>query len=460
MKHHVAAGDPATARAARVLLEAGGNAFDAAVAAMFTAMVAEPTLTSAGGGGHLVACPADDAPVCFDFFCDMPGGRPEGALDFDGVWVDFGTTRQQFHVGRGAAAVPGNLAGLLHVHERLGHATLDDVLAPAIQAAREGVRITEQQAHVITLLDPILTREPNAAALFAPSGTLVSAGELLRMPEFASFLEALTSMGPDLFYHEMAAAVTAPLHEGGLLRAADLANYTVHEREQLAVDFKKHTVLLNPPPAASGKLMAFTLSLLDGEPEIGPENLVRAFARTEAHRAPEPMARGATTHVSVLDRRGNAASVTTTNGEGCGHVATDCGFMLNNMLGEEDLNPRGFHQHPPGERLPTMMAPTIALRNGRAALVTGSGGSNRIRSAVIQILVNRLAHGQPLATATNAPRLHLEGEILHAEPGAETAGDFTVEQWPEPSVFFGGAHSVAPGEAAGDTRRGGSTEIF
>jgi gamma-glutamyltranspeptidase/glutathione hydrolase len=464
MKHHVAAGDPATARAARALLEAGGNAFDAAVAAMFTAMVAEPTLTSAGGGGHLMACPAEGTPMCFDFFCDMPSGQPEGALDFQGVWVDFGTTRQQFHVGRGAAAVPGNLAGLLHVHERLGHATRGDLLAPAIQSAREGVRITVQQAHVIALLEPILTREPAPAALFAPGGTLVGAGDLLRMPEFASFLEALAAAGPDLFYREMAATVTAPLHEGGLLRAADLANYTVREREPLAVDFKNHTVLLNPPPAASGRLMAFTLSLLDGAPEIDPPTLVRAFASTDTYRAnpwaTEPMTRGATTHVSVLDRHGNAASVTTTNGEGCGHLATGCGFLLNNMLGEEDLNPRGFHQHTPGARLATMMAPTIALRNGRAELVTGSGGSNRIRSAVLQVLVNRLARGQSLADATNAPRLHLEGSTLHAEPGAETAGEFAVEQWPEPSVFFGGAHSVAPGEAAGDTRRGGSTEIF
>ena len=104
MKHHVAAGDPATAQAARSLLEAGGNAFDAAVAAMFTAMVAEPTLTSAGGGGSLMACPAQGVPMCFDFFVDMPSGQPEGPLDFEGVWADFGTTRQEFHVGLGAVA--------------------------------------------------------------------------------------------------------------------------------------------------------------------------------------------------------------------------------------------------------------------------------------------------------------------------------------------------------------------
>ena len=108
----------------------------------------------------------------------------------------------------------------------------------------------------------------------------------------------------------------------------------------------------------------------------------------------------------------------------------------------------------------TMMAPSIALRDGRPELVVGSGGSNRIRSAVLQVLVNRLAHGQSLAEAVDAPRLHLEGETLHAEPGATLAGDFEVGQWPEQNVFFGCAHSVAPGEAAGDTRRNGTTEIF
>ena len=480
MKHHVAAGDPTTAQAARSLLEAGGNAFDAAVAAMFTAMVAEPTMTSAGGGGTLMACPTQGAPVCFDFFVDMPSGQPEGPLDFEGVWADFGTTRQEFHVGLGAVAVPGNIAGLLHVHERLGCAPCRDVLTPAIQAAREGVPISSQQAYVIRLLEPILTREPSAAALFAPGGKLVGKGDTMRMPKFADFLDALADAGPNLFYHELAEQVTEPFHESGLLRTPDLKGYTVHEREPLVSDFNNHIVLLNPSPAASGPLMAFTLALLDGVEVIDPEMLVRAFAFTNAFREdpqpdwagaflagewpvankPEPVTRGATTQVSVLDRDGNAASTTTTNGEGCGHLATGCGFMLNNMLGEEDLNPDGFHRHTPGTRLATMMAPSIALRDGRPELVVGSGGSNRIRSAVLQVLVNRLAHGQSLVEAVDAPRLHLEGGTLHAEPGALLAGDFNVEQWPEQNVFFGGAHSVAPGEAAGDARRNGSTEIF
>ena len=481
MKHHVAAGDPATVQAARMLLEAGGNAFDAAVAAMFTAMVAEPTLTSAGGGGSLMACPAQGAPMCFDFFVDMPSGQPEGLLDFEGVWADFGTTRQEFHIGRGAVAVPGNIAGLLRVHELLGRATRRDVLAPAILAARAGVPISSQQAYIIRLLEPILTRTPAAAELFKTDGKLVSKGDTIRMPEFSDFLVALVDAGSDLFYHELAEQVTEPFRENGLLRALDLKAYIVRERDPLVTDFNNHTVLLNPPPAASGTLIAFTLSLLDNVEVIDPETLVRAFAFTDAFRAdpdpdwagafragewpanskPEPLSRGATTHVSVLDRDGNAASTTTTNGEGCGHLASGCGFMLNNMLGEEDLNSNGFHQHAPGTRLATMMAPSVALsRDGRPALVTGSGGSNRIRSAVVQLIVNRLVHGQPMVQATDAPRLHLEGGTLHAEPGALVAGDFEVKQWPERNVFFGGAHSVAPGEAAGDARRNGSTEIF
>ena len=460
MKQHVAAGDPATAHAGRALLEAGGNAFDAAVAAMFTAMVAEPTLTSAGGGGHLMAQPVEESACCFDFFVDMPTGKPVGEMDFDGVWISFGAARQQFHIGRASVAVPGNIAGLLHVHQRLGHASRRDVLAPAIQAARDGVELSAQQGHIIGMLEPILTREPDSAAIFAPQGILLKAGEIFRMPCFADFLESLVTQGPNLFYKEIAGRITAPFNENGLLSESDLSGYTVHERIPRRTDFKGHTLLLNPPPAASGELLAHTLARLDAHDDIGPGELVDAFSETEAFRRPEPLSRGATTHVSVLDRYGNAASVTTTNGEGSGHVATGCGFLLNNMLGEEDLNPDGFHCHPPGVRLSTMMAPTIALCEGRPVLVIGSGGSNRIRSTLIQVLVNHLKNGMSLEAATRAPRVHLDGQTLHAEPGAATAGSWPVCQWPAQDVYFGGAHSVALGQAAGDPRRNGHAMIF
>ena len=494
-KHHVAAGDAATARAAQIVLESGGNAYDGAVAAMFTAMVAEPTLTSAGGGGHLMACPAEDRPVLFDFFVDMPGGQLQEE-NFFPVEVDFGTATQEFHIGTGSAAVPGNIAGLLHVQKHMGRMSCREVLTPAIEAARHGVTITECQAAIVHILAPIFTHDPQAEALLSPNGQLLRGGDQIRMPVLANFLEALANEGANLFYKGMAQKVEE--WSDGHIRAEDMEQYKVHEREPLKTQFAGHTVLLNPPPAASGLLMDFTFSLLNECPHVGPNEFARAFSLTNDVRQryfcnapdgknpfilkssmdeyqtafrngsvatvkPESTSRGATTHISVLDREGNAASVTTTNGESCGFMLPDAGFMLNNMLGEEDLNPNGFHTHEPGTRLPSMMAPSVALRDGRPALVTGSGGSNRIRSALVQIIARYLSNGEKLEDATSAPRIHLEGNTLHAEPGLnpkELAGPWEVKYWDEQNVYFGGAHSVASGEATGDARRGGSAIIF
>ena len=197
----IAAGDLATAEAAREILETGGNAFDAAVAAVFTAMVSEPGLTSAGGGGHFMAAPESSEPILFDFFVDMPSKLKDGALlDFSGVQVDFGDDTQEFHIGRGSAAVPGNIAGLLHVHGKLGTVSRQELLAPAIRAAKEGVVLSAPQAFIVKILKPILTHEPRGAGIFAPAGVLLQAGDRIVMSRFGDFLEALAREGEDLFY--------------------------------------------------------------------------------------------------------------------------------------------------------------------------------------------------------------------------------------------------------------------
>ena len=133
---------------------------------------------------------------------------------------------------------------------------------------------------------------------------------------------------------------------------------------------------------------------------------------------------GATTHVSILDKHGNAASVTTTNGEGCGYVIPEMGTMLNNMLGEEDLNPQGFHQWPWQRRLPTMISPTLVMGEKGGEMVLGSGGSNRLRSAISQVILNFFVKNMDLESAVYAARIHLEGSILHFEP------ETTLELYP------------------------------
>ena len=506
----MAGGDSATVDAVREVIEAGGNAVDGAVAGVFMSMVAESTLTSAGGGGVMMVCPADGEPVVFDFFTDMPTGcAVREDLDFFRVTVDFGPATQDFHIGRGAAGVPSNVAGLLHAQERLGRLKPKTVLAPAIRAASKGIPISSQQAMFVQMLAPILTHEPSGQALYAPDGKLLEEGDRIVMPEFAAFLEELAVEGSRMFYHGETARLIADWAEsGGLIQRSDLENYRVQERKPLVCNFCDHTVLLNPPPASSGVLVDFTLTLMEkagctrtGHVSLrdlvcalemtgqirdvrmsnaaGPKHhfslseddwkgCLKAFYERRPSPSPktEPRTTGSTTHLSVLDREGNGVSVTTTNGEGCGSMLPQAGFMLNNMLGEEDINPDGFHQYKPGSRISTMMAPTMVLQKNRPVLVTGSGGSNRIRSVLVQVLVNVLCRGMNLEQAIQSPRIHYDGEILHAESGfpkEELDGlpnDLPMNEWDGLSLFFGGAHSVGPFGGVGDPRRSGCAIMF
>ena len=178
---------------------------------------------------------------------------------------------------------------------------------------------------------------------------------------------------------------------------------------------------------------------------------------------------GSTTHLSVIDSEGNAASVTTSNGEGSSHVIPGTDIMVNNMLGEEDLNPHGFHQWTPNQRMSSMMAPTMVLQGGRPYLVLGSGGSNRIRTAILQVISNLVDFDMSLAAAVAAPRIHWENDLFHLEPGYDRdalghiIGSAEPVWWQAQNMFFGGVHAVgldAGGlHGAGDSRRRGAVAV-
>jgi gamma-glutamyltranspeptidase/glutathione hydrolase len=175
---------------------------------------------------------------------------------------------------------------------------------------------------------------------------------------------------------------------------------------------------------------------------------------------------GATTHISVLDADGRACSATCTIGEGSGVVVPGTGVHVNNIMGEEDLNPRGFHAYPPGRRLPSMMAPTVVVGPDGVELVLGSAGSNRIRSAIVQTISGVLDHGRSAQAAIDAPRVHFEDGVVLAEPGVDTAtlraAGREVVEFRTRNLFFGGAQAVErdAGTGAvsggGDPRRGGT----
>lgn len=499
-----ASGSVEVSQTAVEILKAGGNAFDAVLAALCTATVAEPLLASLGGGGFLLAMPGSGPPLVYDFFCQTPARRrPEKELDFYPIMADFGTAKQEFHIGMGAMAVPGVVAGIFEIHHDLGRMPIDEVLAPAVELARSGVEVNGFSHYIIRILQPIVEATRHSFALYESPGNpgqLIREGEQLVNPDVADTLEALARFGPDLFYRGDWAGqlVRDCRHDGGQLTAGDLGAYRVVRREPVRFRYRDTECFINPSPG--GCLVAFALKLLRdwlppgaefGSPEhvMGLVRSMRAvnLARDECRLEPglekllddetvnrwwqslqaHSMFSRGTTHISVADAQGNLASLSVSNGEGCSYVLPGTGIMLNNMLGEEDLNPGGFHQWKEGCRLASMMSPVVAERADGSRLALGSGGSNRIRSAITQVLVNLLDFELGLEKAVSAPRIHLENDMLSIEEGfsrkamralQEAAPE--IHQWAAKNLFFGGAHIAAAGpdghfDGAGDPRRGG-----
>ncbi len=502
----VACGHPATAAAAIEVLGEGGNAADAAIAAFFSACVHEPVLASIGGGGFAMCRTPGAAPRVLDFFTQTPSTRrPASELDFQAITVDFGAATQEFHVGLGSIAVPGAVAGMFELQRRAGRMGMRELVQPALDAIRRAPRLSALQAHILSVVEPIYMGRESARRLFeSPSvpGRVLQEGDPIRATAFADFLEILAIEGPGLFYRgELAALLDADCRaRGGSVSRRDMQAYEVEWRRPLSVDFRDSRVWLNPPPSAGGVLILFALEVLNRTgvpvdradfyqrlaevmritneararttsadcawPELElllGEGFVAAYADDLARRA---RAWRGTTHISVVDAAGGMVGMTVSNGEGCGEVAADTGVMFNNMLGEEDLNPAGFHRWKPDQRMSSMMAPTLLERPGEVAVMLGSGGSNRIRTAVLQVLVGMVDMGLDIQAATLAPRIHRENEVLNLEGGLPegidrrlTASCPEVVRFDGSNFFFGGVHSVVRDghrlSGAGDPRRAG-----
>jgi gamma-glutamyltranspeptidase/glutathione hydrolase len=280
------------------------------------------------------------------------------------------------------------------------------------------------------------------------------------------------------------------LERGGMLSRDDLGEYRVIEREPARVGYRGRDVVTNPPPSSGGILIADALELLERIDRPGDtEALAEVIASTNRARDEEFLRGlgrddyvdsflepdkldgvageigsrlGSTTHISVMDGEGGCATVTCSNGSCSGVVVPGTGVHLNNMLGEEDLNPAGFHRHEPGTRVPSMMSPTVVLRDGRPEIALGSAGSNRIRSAIVQTVAAVVDGGMDAQAAVDSPRLHVEGSLIDAEPGVESealdalAGrGWELRQWRERNLYFGGVQAVVRSEETGEVSGGG-----
>jgi len=477
----VAAGSAGAVRAGVEVLRAGGSAVDAVLACAFASAVTEPVLSSLGGGGFLLHAPAGSEPEVLDFFVAVPGLDGGGVeprittvvVDFAKAGPAASASEQVFHGGWGTVAVPGCLTGYLDAHRRWGRLPLATVVAPAARLAREGVDLSPVQRRFVTLVTELLLITPDSAAMFDGAvhhGRYSNTG-------YADLLDAL---GAGTVTGLADPAYAAPLLEtsresGGLLTAADLGAYAAVVRAPIVTQRGGVRVWSNPPPSAGGSIVLDALGRLPSA-DVGIDWAAVAAAQTDAvaaHRAPGQVATG-TTHASVVAADGSVAALTTSNGSGSGTVVR--GVALNNMLGEEDLQP-GVPLAP-GERMGSMMAPSLLAWPDGSRVVLGTGGSERIRSALVCVLTRLVDDGADLADAVEAPRVHVgSDDRIHVEPGLDAAdlddlarlavdrGWPAVDAWPTPNVYFGGVHAVrrtADGTviAVGDARRGGAAAVL
>ena len=479
----VAAGSPQVVDAALEVLGRGGSAVDAALAGAVAASVAEPVLASLGGGGFLLTWDVEAEPEAIDFFVDVPGRGATGpfAPHVETVVVAFTRTGsgaansdQVFHGGWGTVAVPGVLDGVVAAHERYGQVDLGEVLAPATRLALGGVDLTPGQRTFLLLVEELLALTGDSRRLWDRARRT---GHYAN-PQLADLLREMACgrvrriADPDIGD----ALLRASRAGGGLLTEHDLRAYRPTDRQPHRSERRGATVWTGP--SAGGAIVASGLERLTPAASADWPAFVSALVEaTEEVRARGQVSTG-TTHLSVVDRAGRLAALTLSNGSGSGAVIPGWGVTLNNMLGEEDLRPADGSMPPPGTRMGSMMTPTmIRLADGsRTAL--GSGGSERIRSAILATTLRLVDEGAALADAVAGPRVHATpGGPIHVEPGlpepvlaelgrlAAARRWPAVERWPATNLYFGGVHAVQRGAdgsvvAVGDRRRTGSVGVL
>jgi gamma-glutamyltranspeptidase / glutathione hydrolase len=455
VKAAVAAGHPATVAAGIEALEAGGSAADAAVAACLASCVAETVMTGFLGGGHAIYLDVASGRIRnLDCFVAVPGlGGEARETELLELEVPFGAELVHYAVGVASCGVPGLPAGLGALHAEHGRLPWPRVVEPALRLAENGVVLPPAHASCLAMLAPVMTMN-EGARIYSPGGELLRAGATLEQPGLVRALELLADEGPEGAYRGALGEAFLELmgERGGLVSREDLLAYRARWSEPVEV-------------AYSGTRF-FTRGDLSGVPEtllrlpvlVGLSPSARALALVETLDGPP--GGGHTTSLTTVDPDGNACVLTTSLGLGSGDFLPGLDLHLNSMLGETDLI-RGSLE--PGERMGSMMAPSLALDPGGLVLALGAAGGARLRSALVQVAAGILDEGLDPEDAVSRPRLHTAAGIVQLEPGFDADVARTLEErayevraWPEQHHYFGGVSAVARTGAAGDPRRSGA----
>lgn len=501
----VAATGPVSLAAGRDVARAGGNAVDVAVAAALAAMATEPGIVSLGGGAFVSVWPAGGEPTVVDGNVEMPGrGLPPE--DFGGgvreVRTDYGGGVTMF-AGHGSVATPGAAVACQVAVEELGTAPWHEVVAPAARACREGYRIGGAAARYLGFVaDSLFGVDAEAHRVVTRAdGTPLRAGDVATNPLLADLLDLLGHEGSSLLSTgEVGHALADDMaRHGGLVTRRDLAEYTPLVRPPVRRRVGDWDLAVNPPPSVGGPMLAVMLGELarrgawEWADVIAIQEAVLRYRldvhdlssdldaaghelllRVDRHGLAGLPTSASTAHVSAVDEDGTACAVTMSAGYGAGVTVPGTGLLLNNALGEPELNRLGLHRLAPGTRLASNMAPTTGRTADGRVLAIGSPGADRITTALMQVLGQGCLHGADLQAAIDAPRLHVRVEadgvvVEHeADPAIEAAvaaSGRAGRDHGDLSMYFGGVGAAYRREdgvlvAAGDPRREAAVEVL
>ncbi|MDQ3067197.1 MAG: gamma-glutamyltransferase family protein [Actinomycetota bacterium] len=442
----VAAGHPATVAAGIEILEDGGSAADAAGAACLASCVAETVMTGLLGGGHAIHWDGRHAQN-LDCFVDAPSGAGAAPVE---LHVPFGEELVHYAVGPGTCAVPGLPRGLGALHERFGRLPWARVVEPAIRLAREDVVMPPAHAACLAMLAPVFTMRPDGERIYAPAGRPLEAGERLAQPGLVMALEAVATEGADAVYEGSIAERLLAI-VGVPVVADDLRRYEARWAEPVASTYAGLRFLTRGG-------FAGVAEALDRLPTLrGLSGRERVPALLDALEGPS--IEGHTTNLVTADAGGNVCVLTSSLGLGTGDFLSGLDLQLNSMLGETDLVREPLR---PGERMASMMAPSLAVGSAGLELAIGAAGGTRLRTALVGVVAGILDERLDPADAVERPRFHRAGDVVNAEPGVDEqaleeleAAGLLVRRWPAQHHYFGGVSLLARAGAAGDPRRSG-----
>ena len=454
--YKVAGGHKDTVESASNILKEGGNAFDAAIAGVFASMSCEYLYTGAASGGAMLVKKNGFSADIIDFFVETPPINPSKVKDFKAINADFGDTKQEFNIGAGSVGIPGTLPGLIHIHKEYGSLPFSVLVEQALDLSKKGCLISKNQEYLSEVLSPIISSSKVLESLFIKDGSLLKEGDLFINTEFASFLDQFLYEDATTFYrHEVCPLFYNSFKGGGIIELKNLQEYTPKKRAPLELKYRGHQIFMNPEPSTGGTLINAGLKQLSGLDVVSKQDIEGALHKIKKFKDQDMV--GSTTHLSVIDKENNVASVTTTNGVGAGFTVPGTGIMPNNMLGEKHLNLNGFHNWKSQQRIPSNICPTLIVDKNNNLTTLGSAGSSRIISATMSVISNLLNNEMSLKRSISKSRIHLEGDTLHCEP-SDGHPEYKTENvviWEAKNMYFGGVNACSSFDSVGDERRSG-----